>query len=73
MWSGILEEHVIRCLLKGGGLQVAMYASPLSVNWNVCMLKSQAQKALEVLALDQLESEKQGGLRSEVANLADQQ
>ena len=59
MWSGILEEHGIRCLLKGGGLQAAMYASPLAVNWNVYVLESQAEKASEVLALDQLENEKQ--------------
>ena len=63
MWSGILEEHGIRCLLKGGGLQAAMYASPLAVDWDVHVLESQAEKALEVLAFDQLAKEKQTGLQ----------
>ena len=50
MWSGILEEHGIRCLLKGGGLQASLYASPLAVNWEIHVLESKAEEALEVLA-----------------------
>ena len=50
MWSGFLEEHGIRFLLKGGGLQASMYASPLAVNWEIHVLESQAEKALEILA-----------------------
>ncbi len=50
MWSGILEEHGIRCLPKGGGLQASMYASPLAVNWEIHVLESQVEKALEILA-----------------------
>ena len=73
MWSGILEEHGIRCLLKGRGLQAAMYASPLTVNWDVHVLESQAEKASEILALDQLAKEKQAGLQSELADLTGQQ
>ena len=73
LWSGILEEHGIRCLLKGGGLQAAMYASPLAVNWDVYVLESQAEKALEILALDQLENEKQAELQSEPVDPTDQQ
>ena len=49
MWLGILEEHDIRCLLKGGGLQASMYASPLSVDWEIYVLESHAEKALEIL------------------------
>ena len=50
MWSGILEEHGIRSLLKGGGLQASMYASPLAVKWEIHVLESQVEKALEILA-----------------------
>jgi len=50
MWSGILEENGIRCLLKGGGLQASMYTSPLAVNWEIHVLESQAEEALEILA-----------------------
>lgn len=53
LWSGILGEHGIRCLLKGGGLQASMYASPLAVNWDVYVLESEVEKASEILALDQ--------------------
>ena len=49
MWSGILGEHGIRCLLKGGGLQASMYASPLAVNWEIHVLESHAEEALEIL------------------------
>jgi len=73
MWSGVLAEQGIRCLLKGGGLQAAMYASPLSVNWSVYVLESQAEKALEILALDQPVEEEQVGLQSEPADLTGQQ
>ena len=50
MWSEILEEHGVRCLLKGGGLQASMYSSPLTVNWEIHVLKAQVEKALEILA-----------------------
>jgi len=50
MWSGILEEHGIQCLLKGGGLQAAMYASPLSVPYEIHVLESEAANATEILA-----------------------
>ena len=50
MWSGILKEHGIRCLLKGGGLQATGYASPLTVNWEIHVLESRAEEASEVLA-----------------------
>ena len=50
MWAGILDEHGIRYLLKGGGLQASMYASPLAVNWEIHVLESQAEEASEVLA-----------------------
>ena len=50
MWSGVLEEHGIRCSLKGGGLQAAGYASPLAVNWESHVLESQAKEASEIFA-----------------------
>ena len=49
MWSGILKEHGIRCLLKGGGLQASMYASPLSVSYEIYVLESEADNATEIL------------------------
>ena len=49
MWSGILEKNGIRCLLKGGGLQAAMYASPLSVPYEIYVLESEADNASEIL------------------------
>jgi len=49
MWSGILEENGIHCLLKGGGLQAAMYASPLSVAYEIHVLESEADNASEIL------------------------
>lgn len=50
MWAGILEEDGMRCLLKGGGLQAAMYASPLSVPYEIYVLESEAANATEILA-----------------------
>ncbi len=49
MWSGILEENSIRCMLKGMGLQASMYASPLAVNYEIYVLESEADKAKEIL------------------------
>lgn len=50
MWAGILEEHGIRCLLKGGNLAAAMYASPLNVSYEISVLASEADKATQILA-----------------------
>ena len=50
-----------------------MYASPLAVNWYVYVLESQAERALEILAFDQIESEKQVELESELDDLTDQE
>jgi hypothetical protein len=49
MWSEILEENGIHCLLQGGELQAAMYASPLAVPYKIYVLESEAEKAKEVL------------------------
>jgi len=43
---GVLEEHGIRCLLKGRGLQAAGYVSPLVVDWDIYTLESHAEKAM---------------------------
>jgi len=50
MWSGILEEHGIQCLLKGGNLGAAMYASTLNLPYKVYVLASQADDAKRILA-----------------------
>ena len=50
LWSGVLEEQGIRCLLKGRGLQAAGYVSPLAVDWDIYTLESKAEKATEILA-----------------------
>ncbi len=49
IWSGILEENGIRCMLKGMGLQASMYASPLAVPYEIYVLESEADNAKEIL------------------------
>jgi hypothetical protein len=49
MWAGILEEHGIHCLLKGGDLAAAMYASPLNVPYEISVLASNADRATQIL------------------------
>ena len=48
MWSEILEEHDIYCLVKRG-LEAAMYASPVP-SCEIHVLASQVEKAREILA-----------------------
>ena len=50
MWAGILEEDGIRCMLKGGGLQASMYASPLSVLYEIYVMESETDNASLILA-----------------------
>ena len=49
MWSGILEEHGIYCLVKGGQLG-AVYGMAASVNREVHVLALEAERAREILA-----------------------
>ena len=50
MWSGILEEHEIHCLLKGGNLRAAMYVLPYNLSYEIYVLASEAERAKEILA-----------------------
>ena len=50
MWSGILEEHNIRCLLKGGNLGAAMYIPNLLLPFEIYVLASEAEKAKEIIS-----------------------
>jgi hypothetical protein len=49
MWSGILEEHGIRCLLKSANLRAAMYAFTYNMTCQIHVLASQAAQAKEIL------------------------
>ncbi len=50
MWSGILADHNIRCLLKGGNLGAAMYIPTIVLSYQVYVLESETDKAKEILA-----------------------
>jgi len=49
MWSGILEEHGILCLLKSANLRAAMYAFTYNMTCQIHVLASQAERAKEIL------------------------
>ena len=49
MWSGILEEHGIRCLLKGANLRAAMYYFTYNMTCQIHVSASQAERAKEIL------------------------
>jgi len=50
MWSGILEEHGVRCVLKGANLRAAMYHFTCNMTCQIHVLASQAERAKEILA-----------------------
>jgi hypothetical protein len=50
MWSGILEEQGIRCLLKSANLRAATYAFTYNMTCQIHVLASQAEQAKEILA-----------------------
>lgn len=50
MWSGILAEHDIRCLLKGGNLGAAMYIPTIVLSYQIYVLESEVDTAKEILA-----------------------
>jgi hypothetical protein len=50
MWSDILREHGIRCLLKGGELRAAMYSLTYNQQYEIHVLASEAKKAAQILA-----------------------
>ncbi len=50
MWSGILEEHRIHCLLKSANLRAAMYVLPYNLSYEIYVLASEAEKAKTILA-----------------------
>ena len=50
MWSDILKEHDIRCLLKSGKLRAAMYSLTYNQQYEIHVLASEAKKAAQILA-----------------------
>jgi hypothetical protein len=50
MWSGILEEHGIRCVLRSANLRVAMYHFTYNLTCQIHVLASQAERAKGILA-----------------------
>jgi len=50
MWSGILEENGIRCLIKSGQLRAAMYVLPYNQQCEIYVLASESDRASQILA-----------------------
>ena len=50
MWSGILKEQGIGCLLKGSELKAAMYSLTYNQPCEIYVLAPEAEKAKEILA-----------------------
>jgi hypothetical protein len=50
MWSGILKEHGVSCLLKGNTLKTVMYSLPFDQPCEIYALSSVAERAREILA-----------------------
>jgi hypothetical protein len=50
MWSGIMEEYGIRCVLKGANLRAAMYCFTYNMTCQIHVLASQAERAREILS-----------------------
>jgi hypothetical protein len=49
MWSDILLDNGIRCLLKGGNLGAAWYISPNVLSYELHVLAPDADKAKQIL------------------------
>ena len=49
MWSGILEEHGISCLLKSANLRAAMYYFTYNMTCEIHVLASEDERAKEIL------------------------
>lgn len=50
LWEDVLRENGIKCLLKSINLVTSMYTSPITLQFEVMVLASEAEKAREVLA-----------------------
>ncbi|MFC2020497.1 hypothetical protein ACFLU1_01705 [Chloroflexota bacterium] len=50
MWSGVLADHNIQCLLKGGNLGAAMYIPPMILPHQLYVLESETARAKELLS-----------------------
>lgn len=49
IWAAALEEHGIRCLVKGANLRAAMYFLPFNMQCEIHVLASEAKRAKEIL------------------------
>jgi len=50
IWKDVLQENGINCLLKSINLVTSMYTSPITLQFEVLVLASEAKKAGEILA-----------------------
>ena len=49
LWKDVLAENDIKCLLKSINLVASMYTSPITLQYEILVLASDAQKAKEIL------------------------
>jgi hypothetical protein len=49
IWKDILEDNHIHCLLRSKNLVSSMYTSPITLQYEVLVLASDAEKAKELL------------------------
>jgi len=50
MWSDVLAENNIHCLLKGGNLGAAMYIPAMILPHKIFVVESETERAKELLA-----------------------
>jgi hypothetical protein len=49
IWKDVLEENGIKSLLKSVNLVTSMYTSPITLEYEILVLASDAEKAKEIL------------------------
>ena len=49
LWKAVLAENGIHCLLKSINLVASLYTSPITLQYEILVLSSDAEKAREIL------------------------
>jgi hypothetical protein len=49
LWKDVLAENDIKCLMKSINLVASMYTSPITLQYEILVLASDAEKAREIL------------------------
>ncbi len=49
LWKDVLAENGIKCLLRSVNLVASMYTSPITLQYEVLVLSSEAKKATDIL------------------------